>query len=57
MAVFMLDDESRRDYPSLYLKLCDCAGPQPSLSNARADEHAPDCPYRREVEADVEELP
>lgn len=52
MAVLMRDggEESRRDYPSLYIELCCCAGPQPSLSNPRADEHAHDCPYRIEVE-------
>ncbi len=62
MPVYMSDDDGRgepaeqRDYPSLYITLCDCAGPQPSLTNRRADEHDPDCPYRRAVEGDAEEL-
>lgn len=43
-------DTGRRDYVRLYLGLCDCAGPQPSTDNPRADEHAADCPYRRAVE-------
>lgn len=46
-----------RDYVSLYLRLCRCAGPQPSLDNPRLDEHAPDCAYRLEVEGRGEELP
>jgi hypothetical protein len=53
MPVMMNDDEGReehRDYASLYYDLCDCAGPQPSVDNARADEHSRECPYRREVE-------
>lgn len=53
MAILVGDDrggEGRRDYPSLYARLCGCAGPQPSLSNPRLDEHARECPYRREVE-------
>lgn len=41
-----------RDYTALYLKLCDCAGPQPSTNHSRADEHRDDCPYRIEVERD-----
>lgn len=45
-------DESGRDYAMLYMRLCDCAGPQPSLNNAREDEHRSDCPYRAEVEGD-----
>lgn len=45
-------EETRRDYPSLYVRLCRCAGPQPSLSNPRVDEHARECPYRIEVEGD-----
>ena len=51
------ETEVRRDYPSLYINLCDCSGPQPSLNNSRADEHREDCPYRVEVEGDVEKLP
>jgi len=43
----------RRDYPSLYARLCDCAGPQPSFTNPRLDEHSRKCPYRREVEGDA----
>lgn len=42
-----------RDYVTLYLKLCGCAGPQPSLDNPRADEHDRECPYRLEVEGDA----
>jgi hypothetical protein len=53
----MPTETPQRDYPSLYIELCRCAGPQPSLSNPRADEHASDCPYRVEVEGDAEELP
>ena len=44
----------RRDYPTLYLRLCDCGGLQPSYDNPRADEHREDCPYRVEVEGDVD---
>jgi hypothetical protein len=47
-----MTDRVRRDYTSLYVRLCDCAGPQPSTDNARADEHAVECPYRVAVEAD-----
>jgi len=39
-----------RDYTWLYGRLCNCAGPQPSLNNTRADEHDRECPYRLEVE-------
>lgn len=46
------DDATRRDYASLYFHLCRCAGPQPSTTNPRADEHTADCPYRLEVEGD-----
>ena len=53
----MAHDTQQRDYPSLYFELCRCAGPQPSLDNPRADEHAADCPYRREVQGDAEKLP
>jgi hypothetical protein len=58
MAVIMGDDEreeraERRDYTDLFVRLCNCAGPQPGLSNPRADEHADDCPYRQEVEGDT----
>lgn len=44
--------KTTRDYTSLFIELCDCAGPQPGLNNSRADEHATDCPYRVEVERD-----
>ena len=47
--------EPSRDYPSLYLRLCRCAGPQPGRENPRADEHDRECPYRAEVEEQVEE--
>jgi hypothetical protein len=47
---------SERDYPDLYFKLCNCAGPQPSRANTRADEHAKECPYRLEIESDVKNL-
>lgn len=40
----------QRDYASLYFELCGCAGPQPSRTNPRADEHDRDCQYRREIE-------
>lgn len=40
------------DYVSLYFRLCNCAGPQPSRYNPRLDEHDRQCPYRREVEHD-----
>jgi hypothetical protein len=57
MGGLMGDGESRdggdRDFPSLYMRLCRCAGPQPSLTNSKADLHAKDCPYRIEVEGDV----
>lgn len=43
---------AERDYTSLYIERCDCAGPQPSPEKSRADEHAKDCPYRVEVEGD-----
>jgi hypothetical protein len=52
----MSDDELKnepRDYTRLYERLCDCAGPQPSRNSARADEHHRECPYRKEVEGDV----
>lgn len=54
MAFLVRDDSDRpaRDYPSLYFELCNCAGPQPSLNNSRADEHVEECPYRGEVEGD-----
>lgn len=42
-----------RDYTNIYMQFCNCAGPQPSLTNPRADEHLPDCPYRSRVEADA----
>lgn len=42
-----------RDYVSLYVRLCDCAGPQPSPHNPRLDEHAPTCPYRAAVEGET----
>lgn len=48
--VLMSDADEQRDYTSLYVRLCDCAGPQPSREKPRADEHREDCPYRREVE-------
>jgi hypothetical protein len=50
------EHESARDYASLYIALCTCAGPQPSRMNARADEHGRECPYRREVEGEAEEV-
>ena len=50
------DEVSRRDYTSLYFALCRCAGPQPSRKRHRADEHAAECLYRKEVEGDVESL-
>lgn len=57
MAILVGDGgETRRDYPALYFRLCKCAGPQPSMNNPRADEHAKECPYRVEVEGDVEKL-
>jgi hypothetical protein len=33
-----------------WVELCDCGGPQPSLDNPKADEHAGDCKYREAVE-------
>jgi hypothetical protein len=45
-----LTESSPRDYAALYARLCDCAGPQPSRENPRADEHSNECPYRKEVE-------
>lgn len=45
-----------RDYPSLFAQLCGCAGPQPSLTNPRLDEHDIECPYRKEVEGDAQNL-
>lgn len=42
----------QRDYTRLWQGLCDCAGPQPSASNARADEHRAGCPYRVEVDGE-----
>lgn len=50
MAVVMTDDD--RDFPTLYVRLCDCGGPQPSLNRHRADEHGRECPYRKEVEGE-----
>lgn len=58
MGVVMGEDEGGarrtrldgRDLVSLYARLCDCAGPQPSIHNSRLDEHAADCPFRVEVE-------
>ncbi|HEX3560394.1 MAG TPA: hypothetical protein VHU19_14395 [Pyrinomonadaceae bacterium] len=44
------EGEERRDYTALFIRLCDCAGPQPSTNNPRSDEHAATCPYRAEVE-------
>lgn len=35
----------------LYSRLCECAGPQPSVRDANTKDHLPSCPYRREVEA------
>ena len=32
---------------------CGCGGPQPSLGNSRADEHAKECHYRIEVQGGV----
>lgn len=49
--------QQRRDYPRLWAELCDCNGPQPSLDKPLADLHAEDCPYRREVEGDGQDLP
>lgn len=40
----------------LYQEHCDCAGPQPSIRGARADEHAADCPYRVRVENPTDSL-
>lgn len=61
MVAVRMDDAKemrvQRDYPRLYFELCNCAGPQPSRHNARADEHAPECPYRKEVEGDAQKLP
>jgi hypothetical protein len=51
------EEKPGRDYATLYMSLCNCAGPQPSRMNARADEHERACPYRMEVEGRVEELP
>lgn len=51
------DEVSPRDYMQLYITAwCNCAGPQPSRNNHRADEHDAECPYRKEVEGDVERL-
>lgn len=50
MGIIVTNDATRRDYPSLYIRLCDCAGPQPSTTNPRLDEHARECPYRVGVE-------
>jgi hypothetical protein len=54
MGALMTDDE--RDYPSLWLRLCNCTGPQPSLKRHRADEHDRECAYRKEVEGGAQEL-
>lgn len=51
------DDGPDRDYPSLYFELCRCAGPQPSLTNPRTDEHDRECSYRVEVERVAQKLP
>lgn len=51
------DERGRGDYPSLYIELCRCAGPQPSRTNPRIDEHDRECPYRVEVEGGAEKLP
>lgn len=48
MSDFNSDGESR-DYVTLFIRLCNCAGPQPSKTSARADEHDKECPYRLEV--------
>jgi hypothetical protein len=59
MVVLMVDakdeggEPERRDYTALFLAWCTCAGPQPSRTSPRADEHSPQCPYRREVEGDA----
>ena len=52
-----MKDDPGREYPKLYFELCDCAGPQPSPSNPKNDEHLAVCPYRVEVENDAQELP
>lgn len=54
MSILVGEDRPARDYPTLYFRLCGCAGPQPSRDNPRADEHARSCPYRLEVERDAE---
>ncbi len=50
----MTEDAGRTELRRLMLLFmqCDCGGTQPSLNNARADEHSDDCPYRIEVERD-----
>jgi hypothetical protein len=40
-------------YTDLFLRLCDCAGLQPSRTNPRAEGHRDDCPYRLRVEAEA----
>ncbi len=50
------EDDGRtelRRLMSLFMQ-CDCGGPQPSRNNPRADEHARECPYRVEVEGNVD---
>lgn len=42
--------ESRRDYLTLFVRLCACNGPQPSNTDAKIEGHEAWCPYRIEVE-------
>ncbi len=41
-----------RELTRLWQKLCSCAGPQPSMSNSRTEDHQPDCLYAVKVESD-----
>ncbi len=39
-----------RQISDWFLSFCDCAGAQPSMDDAKADQHSVDCPYRQRIE-------
>jgi hypothetical protein len=53
MGSLMDGDQEVRELTALWLRLCNCGGPQPSRDNPRMEDHLRDCPYRLEVEGDV----
>lgn len=47
-----MERERLRQATSAWQRLCDCFGPQPTLSNIDGEGHNPACPFFKFVESD-----